>query len=328
MNFTIEAKELQTELSKAKKIINSVHTPLSAARGILFEAEEDKLFMNINNLETEYRTELNAQIIRTGKALIDFKILNDIVSGFEEEIEFDEEENRWFLIKSGKSSSHVVGLDTDDFPAMLTTEEFPTKPGFINAHELCRVFKNAAVLKTPSEETRHHLKTILLEEREPGKLLVKSTDSASLYVGEVERTGDAELTYHLIDKKAALAITDILKSFGTKDVEVLIAEDRLILNGVISQKTFTGKREKRSSICLRFVDGNWPNTDTIFSSFCAAEFIVEKSVFAKALKKAKAFVNTEYKAGIFVFNRAPEFDNYKHSKMQNFKMQVGRHNQK
>ena len=78
MKFSIEQKQFQNALSIALKGISSKNI-MEILKGIYIEAEDDHITLVSNNLEIGIKTRVEADVTENGTAIIEGKILSDII---------------------------------------------------------------------------------------------------------------------------------------------------------------------------------------------------------------------------------------------------------
>lgn len=121
MKFSIEQKQLQNAIGIALKGISSKNI-MEILKGIYIETEDDFITLTTNNLEISIKTKVEAQIIEKGSAIIDGKILSDIVRKLpDEKITITVNSEGIVKISTSKAKFNIKTMINAEFPQL---EEF------------------------------------------------------------------------------------------------------------------------------------------------------------------------------------------------------------
>ncbi|WP_028829706.1 DNA polymerase III subunit beta [Proteocatella sphenisci] len=121
MKFSIEQKQFQNALSIALKGISSKNI-MEILKGIYIEAEDDHITLTSNNLEIGVKTRVQAEVSESGIAIIEGKILSDIVRKLpDEKITISVNDNNVVKISTSKTKFNIKSMINNQFPQV---EEF------------------------------------------------------------------------------------------------------------------------------------------------------------------------------------------------------------
>lgn len=121
MKFSIEQKQLQNALSIALKGISNKNI-MEVLKGIYIETEDNSITLTTNNLEISIKTKVEAEVIEKGFAIIDGKILSDIVRKLpDEKITINVNEDSIVKISTRKTKFNIKAMINSSFPQV---EEF------------------------------------------------------------------------------------------------------------------------------------------------------------------------------------------------------------
>jgi DNA polymerase-3 subunit beta len=248
---------------------------------VLIEANEESIQVTATDLEVGIRSKMKGEINRKGGVTLNAKKLYEIVrEAPEDNLQLKRLENDWVEIKSGKSVFKMVGMDAHEFP------QFPS----FGVQELVPV--SGKVLKemiertlfsVSTDETRHNLNGVFVEEGEAGKLRMVATDGHRLAlieraVGSVgldkgailPRKGLAEL------RKLLEQTEDVVVAIGFKENMGLVVRDNV-------------------ELFMRLIDADFPDYSKVIPKDNPFLVKVAQSGFIQALRRVSILSNERYK---------------------------------
>ena len=123
MKFSIEQKQFQNALSIALKGISSKNI-MEILKGIYIEAEDDHITLVSNNLEIGIKTRLEADVTENGTAIIEGKILSDIIRKLpDEKITISVNDSNIVKISTKKTKFNIKSMINTNFPQVEEFEE-------------------------------------------------------------------------------------------------------------------------------------------------------------------------------------------------------------
>lgn len=122
MKFTVTQRDFANALNIASKAIVS-KTALDILKGFYLEAYDNKLIVTGNNLEVGIKTKIDAVVEMEGKAVIDAKILSDIIRKLPNGDVSVKVENGTVLLKCQKSKFTIKEMYDNGYPTVEELED-------------------------------------------------------------------------------------------------------------------------------------------------------------------------------------------------------------
>ena len=216
MEFKAKREDFLAMLFWTQSIVERRNTmPILA--NVLIEARKNSIWVTATDLEVGVRGMLSGEVSQEGMVTLNAKKIYEIVrEAPEETLSLKRLENDWVEIRSGKSVFKVVGMDAREFPQFPKFEEgkLSTIPG-----KVIREMIERTIFSVSTDETRHSLNGVFVEESNGGKARMVATDGHRLAIIErkigslglekgviVPRKGVAELKKLLEEEEGAVAI--------------------------------------------------------------------------------------------------------------------------
>lgn len=118
MEITIQKSDLLKELSLTHGIVERKST-VPILTSFLFEATDNNLLITATDLDLSLRTFCSAKVIQAGSCTIPARKLYEYVRLLRDgEITIKLLENHWVQIRSGRSTTKMVGMSRDNFPSL------------------------------------------------------------------------------------------------------------------------------------------------------------------------------------------------------------------
>ncbi|HXX33477.1 MAG TPA: DNA polymerase III subunit beta [Thermodesulfobacteriota bacterium] len=254
MNFDIEKKELLKGLLIVQSIAGR-KTTLPILSHVLMELEDnDTLYLTGTDLETGVREGLAVNGRQRGKASVSAKKLYEIIRELPDEtIHIEKKENHWVIIKCGKSTFNLAGLDPEEFPSLPSfKEEYFSK---IPSHTLTEMIEKT-VFAASNEESRYHLNGIFfVQAKQAGRDVLRMVATDGHRLALVHREGYRVRGIEkgiILPKKGVLELRKIL---GEKGAEEQIE--------VYFDGTHGFLRIVKSLMILRLIDGEFPEYEQV-----------------------------------------------------------------
>lgn len=122
MKLRIERDELLTGLQRVQGVVEKRNT-MPILSNILLEARPDGVNIIATDLEIGMRGLYKAAVTQTGSVTLSARKLYEILKELREgEIELTVADNNWATIQAGKSQFKIVGLPSQDYPALPSIE--------------------------------------------------------------------------------------------------------------------------------------------------------------------------------------------------------------
>lgn len=122
MKLRIERDELLTGLQRVQGVVEKRNT-MPILSNILLEARSDGVNIIATDLEIGMRGLYKAAVTQTGSVTLSARKLYEILKELREgEIEITVADNNWATLQAGKSQFKIVGLPSQDYPALPSIE--------------------------------------------------------------------------------------------------------------------------------------------------------------------------------------------------------------
>jgi DNA polymerase-3 subunit beta len=280
MQIRAKRKEFLDTLYWTQSIVERRHTmPILA--NVLIETERGEIRVTATDLEVGVRGRLQGEVTQEGAITLNAKKLYEIVrEAPEENLELKRLDNDWVELRSGKSIFKIVGMDSREFPQfpVFTADQLLPIPAGVLAEMI-----EKTLFAVSTDETRHNLNGVFVEEREPGKPCMVATDGHRLAL--IERSiGTLGL------KKGV-----ILPRKGLAELRKVLEETK---EGVVS----IGIRENMALIVrepvelfMRLIDADFPDYTKVVPKENPYGLKVPQGALLQALRRVSILSNERYK---------------------------------
>lgn len=251
MKLRIERDELLTGLQRVQGVVEKRNT-MPILSNILLEARSDGVNIIATDLEIGMRGLYKAAVTQTGSVTLSARKLYEILKELREgEIEITVADNNWATLQAGKSQFKIVGLPSQDYPALPSIEREGLTPlTGVGFGDLIR----KTLFAVGDNDARYILNGLLVTLTAVEKktmLRLVGTDGHRLSVAEQEVTEasakDAPREIKaIIPKKAALEMRRLLEE---EDGEPLIG----------FSKNLMIFRKSGLLLTSRLMEGTYPN---------------------------------------------------------------------
>jgi DNA polymerase-3 subunit beta len=275
MNFDIDKKELLKGLVLVQSIAGR-KTTLPILSHVLMELERDLLYLTGTDLETGIREGIPVSGHQEGKASVSAKKLYEIVRELPDEmIHIEKKENHWVIIKCGKSTFNLAGLDPEEFPSLppYKEEHFSKIPSRVLMEMV-----EKTVFAASSEESRYHLNGIFFyETKQGGKDILRMVATDGHRLALIHREGYRIRGIEkgvILPKKGVLELKKILGDRGgDEQIEVYFDGTHGFLK--------IGK----SLMILRLIDGEFPEYEQVIPKENDKRIRMERDKISACLRR-------------------------------------------
>lgn len=280
MHFKAPKDDLLTLLYPTQNIIERRNTmPILA--NALIESHEGTIRVTATDLEVGVRGNIQGEIQHEGAVTVNARKLYEIVREAPEDIvEMRSLENEWVEVKSGKSVFKMVGTDAREFP------EFPSFAGeklFPFPARILKEMIEKTIFSVSTDETRHNLNGVFLEEASGGKLRMVATDGHRLAFIERE-VGSVGLEKGVI-----------LPWKGMTELRKLVEE---VEEGVVSigfkENLGLAVRENQE-LFMRLIEGDFPDYSKVIPKGYPYEVKSQQDGLLQALRRVSILSSERYK---------------------------------
>ena len=270
---------MQENLARGLAVVSravSTRSTLPVLANVLLRTEDAGLKLTATNLEIGITVWVPGKIDIDGSTTVPAKLLSDIVSslGGSERVELEVQAPDTLLLRAGRFTAHLRGIDADEFPAIPTAGERPTTR--ISQKVLRRALSETA-FAAASDEARPILTGVLVH-FEGDRVTLAAADNYRIAVKTIPVLDAVEDTRLVIP---ARSLTELVRILGDTDdpVDVVLAPAR---NQVLFHL-------EGIDLVSRLIDGQFPNYQQVLPESHTTRAVLEREELLKALRPA-AFI--------------------------------------
>jgi DNA polymerase-3 subunit beta len=285
MKIKISRSEILKGLSIVQGIVER-KTTMPILTNVLLDAEDKRLSITATDLEVGINCVFNADVLEKGKVAIHARSIYDIVRELPEEIvQINVLTGNWVEITCGKSKYKIVGLSSDEFPALPKKGDGETWK-FDGSTIKQMISKTSFAMS--ADETRFNLNGVYLDPiKKDGKINLRmvATDGHRLSIAERELTSKCNLTKGVIvPRKGVMEIKKLVDSSeGTIDVWA-------------DTKHLIAYRDN-ITLVVRLIDGQFPPYEQILPKQSKRVVSLPRNSLVSALKRVSV-LSTERARGV------------------------------
>ncbi len=183
MELKIGAQELAKALGRTQGIVEKKST-MPILSHVLIEAKKDgQLVVSATDLDLAVSSEHTCEVLKEGAVAVSARHLYEIVRALpEQSVTLKKANNNYLEVKSGPSEFRIVGLPSEDFPALPSFDKVP----FVDvAPALLLEMIERTFFAVSTDETRYNLNGVFFEPSGETLRLV-ATDGHRLSLSERE----------------------------------------------------------------------------------------------------------------------------------------------
>ena len=183
MELKIGAQELAKALGRTQGIVEKKST-MPILSHVLLEAKKDgQLVVSATDLDLAVSSEHTCEVLKEGAVAVSARHLYEIVRALpEQSVTLKKAHNNYLEVKSGPSEFRIVGLPSEDFPALPSFDKVP----FVDvAPALLLEMIERTFFAVSTDETRYNLNGVFFEPSGETLRLV-ATDGHRLSLSERE----------------------------------------------------------------------------------------------------------------------------------------------
>lgn len=292
MKFKISKFQIVNVLAKVQGLTGR-RSNLAITENILIRASQEGIHLTATDLETGFEGLYPAVVEEEGAIAVSAKKLYEILREFpSEEIIIHEVDNRWIEIGKDKIQYHIVGMNPDDFPETPHISEVAFFS--IDASVLEKMIDRAIIISAAGDEKRAHINGVYIErvETDEGYLFrFVSTDGSRLNTSDCIYDSNNSIPVGegvLVPKKGLNEVAKFLDVEG--EVQIGIKESNFIV------------QKESETIIIRLLEGEFPKYQDIISKGDDHIINLEKTSFAKMLKRMSILATDNYRGAVFTFD--------------------------
>lgn len=280
MELKAKREDFLATLYWAQTIVERRNTmPILA--NVLIEAGKRDIRVTATDLEVGVRGTLEGEVGKEGTVTLNAKKLYEIVrEAPEETVQLKRLENEWVEVKSGKSVFKIVGMDAREYPQFpkFNKEKLFTVPG-----NVIREMIEKTLFSVSTDETRHNLNGVFIEESGKDKVRMVATDGHRLALVEkgVGSLGLEKGT--ILPRKGLTEVRKILEGSADGVVSIGFMENM----GLIVRDNV--------ELFMRLIDGDFPDYAKVVPTDNPHTVKVGQDVLLHALRRVSILSSERYK---------------------------------
>ena len=277
MKFTCSRSLLAEAISGVSKAV-SPRSGQPILEGILFQAEGFSLTLTGYDCSMAIITQLEANILEPGEAVLHAKLLGDMVRRLStEEVEICVAENGTATIKSGITEFNIHAMPVTDYPELPIPSAEPTLD--LSAAELKEIVETTLYAVSLDETKPSH--TGELFEITPDALRVVALDGYRLAIVEKKVAAQKEISIIVPGK----TLSDVIKLFGDSDDTVHISADRRFV-------VFANEHYK---VFSRLLEGQFLDYKRVIPAAGSTRVVVDVRDFIDVIERASLIITERAK---------------------------------
>ncbi len=284
MKFTISKEAFLGAINQVQHVVSS-RTTLAILSNVLLKARDGVLELTTTDLDVGVTCSVPAEVDEAGATTLPARRLATIVRELpSEEIEVKVDEKNVASIRSGPSFFKVLGL---------TSEEFPALPRFDDAREfkieqqMLRDCLRKTSYAISTDETRYVLNGILFSFKDNALTMV-ATDGRRLAMveQELEFPQSQEIDI-IVPTKAVNELSRLLGDSGEVSVRVTGSQVGFDLGDAL--------------LVSKLIDGNYPNYRQVIPGESKERIPLEREVFLRAISRVSLLTTDKSNSIKFIF---------------------------
>lgn len=284
MKFTISKESFLGAINQVQHVVSS-RTTLAILSNVLLKAKDGVLELTTTDLDVGVTCSVPAEVEEAGATTLPARRLATIVRELpSEEIEVKVDEKNVASIRSGPSFFKVLGL---------TSEEFPALPRFDDAREfkieqqMLRDCLRKTSYAISTDETRYVLNGILFSFKDNALTMV-ATDGRRLAMveQELEFPQSQEIDI-IVPTKAVNELSRLLEDSGVVSIRVTGSQVGFDLGDAL--------------LVSKLIDGNYPNYRQVIPGESKERIPLEREVFLRAISRVSLLTTDKSNSIKFIF---------------------------
>ena len=284
MKFTISKESLQQAINQVQHVV-STRTTLAILSNVLLRAKDGVLELTTTDLDVGVTCSVAAEVSEEGATTLPARRLATIVRELPaDEVDISVDEKNYASIRSGPSYFKVVGL---------TSEEFPALPRFENAREftLPQQIMRDCLRKTSyaisTDETRYVLNGILFSFKN-NTLTMVATDGRRLAM--VEQEIEFPQSHEVDIIVPTKAVNELARLCGDQgDVTIRVTANQI------------GFDLGEGLLISKLIDGNYPNYRQVIPGEAKERIVLEREAFLRAISRVSLLASDKSNSVKFQF---------------------------
>ncbi len=278
MEITVSRQELLKELTATQGVVER-KTTIPILSNFLLEAEGERLSLTATDLDQAIRTSAPVKVKKAGACTIPARRMYDYVKLLPEgEISIKLLDNHWVQIKSGRSTTKIVGMARANYPQV---PEFPSVDAIKISAAALKTLIARTIFAISNEETRYTLNGALLVIKAESLAMVATDGHRLSFVEKVneEIAGVSGEKRVLVPRKALDELRQLLAA--TAEATIDFADDEHTLYFRVGHRALSSRK----------LNGNFPNYEAVMPRDNTKFVIVSAAELGQAIQRVAQFAD-------------------------------------
>lgn len=284
MKFTISKESFLSAINQVQHVVSS-RTTLAILSNVLLKAKDGVLELTTTDLDVGVTCTVPAEVEEAGATTLPARRLATIVRELpSEEIQFKVDEKNVASIRSGPSYFKVLGLTSEEFPAL---PRFDDAREFKMEQQMLRDCLRKTSYAISTDETRYVLNGILFSFKDNALTMV-ATDGRRLAMveQELEFPQSQEIDI-IVPTKAVNELSRLLNDSGEVSIRVTGSQVGFDLGDAL--------------LVSKLIDGNYPNYRQVIPGESKERIPLEREVFLRAISRVSLLTTDKSNSIKFIF---------------------------
>jgi DNA polymerase-3 subunit beta len=266
---------------KGLQMVHNIVEPrqtLPILANVLIETESEAVRVTATDLEVGARVSIPAKVAKGGTITVSARKLSEIVRELPAAaLSLKVGENAAVNLRCGGASYRMVGLGSEDFPAVV-----PAAPAAWLTVEakMLRDMLAQTTFAISHDESRFALNGVLFS-FQPKELRLVATDGHRLAVASRSVGEGLSGTTGIVPRKAVVEIARVLGA--SEDVQIAITENQFVLQ----MPNFV--------MTARLIEGQFPNYEAVLPRAHPGKLVIPRSAFMAALRRVSVMAEERNK---------------------------------
>jgi DNA polymerase-3 subunit beta len=266
---------------KGLQMVHNIVEPrqtLPILANVLLEAEGETIRVTATDLEVGARVSIPAKVAKPGTITVSARKLSEIVRELPAAgLSLKVGDNAAVNIRCGGASYRMVGLGSEDFPAVV-----PAAPSAWLTVEakMLRDMLSQTTFAISHDESRFALNGVLFV-FQPKELRLVATDGHRLAVASRSVGEGLSGTTGIVPRKAVVEIARVLG--GSEDVQIAITENQFVLQ----MPNFV--------MTARLIEGQFPNYEAVLPKAHPGKLVIPRGALMSALRRVSVMAEERNK---------------------------------
>lgn len=284
MKFTISKESFLGAINQVQHVVSS-RTTLAILSNVLLKAKDGVLELTTTDLDVGVTCTVPAEVDEAGATTLPARRLATIVRELPaEQIEVKVDEKNVASIRSGPSFFKVLGLTSEEFPAL---PRFDEAREFKIEQQLLRDCLRKTSYAISTDETRYVLNGILFSFKDNALTMV-ATDGRRLAMveQELEFPQSQEIDI-IVPTKAVNELSRLLNDSGEVSIRVTGSQVGFDLG--------------EAFLVSKLIDGNYPNYRQVIPGDSKERIPLERETFLRAISRVSLLTTDKSNSIKFIF---------------------------